>query len=104
MVIGIILIAALFLYLKVDHQGRKIKMILLIFLVAVLLLSLTVVLSSSNIDLKSPRGIIQAVYFYVGWVGKTTANLWNIGTDFTGKVIDAVKMNSTDVNENYPPR
>jgi len=48
------------------------------------------------VDLKSPRGIIDGVYLYVGWIGHTTSSLWDIGTNTVSLVGNAIKMNNTE--------
>lgn len=83
-------------------------MIFLIIIIAIVIASLTFVLSSEQINLSSPKGITKAIYFYVGWIGKTTADLWGIGTDFTGKVIEAVNITNNSglskPDKKLPPR
>ena len=94
-IIGIVFLFLALLYLKFEHQGRRIKLVLIIILAAILLLSLMSVFSSKNVDLSSPGGIIKAGYFYIGWVGHTISSLWEVGVETTGKVIKAVDMNNS---------
>ena len=54
------------------------------------------VLSSSPVDIGSPKGIVNALYLYVGGLGETTADLFNIGQDTAGLVGHAIKVENPD--------
>ncbi len=70
--------------------------IIAIFLILVLIfLSIFILFSSKKFDLNSPKGIANAVYSYVSWVGKSISNLWNAGGEVKDIVGNAIKTNST---------
>lgn len=79
-------------------------MILLIVLGLLLVLSLVQVFQSPEHDLQSPKGIVQAVYSYAGWVGSTSANLWAIGKDTVRTVGNAIKLNNSDEDKTFDGR
>lgn len=91
----VIIIFVIFSFMKVEHQGRRIKIIVIILVALFIYLSVSQVFTSPSVDLKSPKGVISAFYFYVGWVGKSISNIWSIGAETTGKVIQAVRLNQT---------
>ena len=84
-----------FTLLKVEHHTRKIKVVILAILGIVLYFSLVGLLSSGDLTLSNPRGIVNAVYDYVGWIGHTGGELFDIGKDTVALVGDAVKVNVT---------
>jgi hypothetical protein len=90
-----VLIIIVFIFLKFDHHARKIKILVLILLVFFLYLSISNVFSSEKVSLNSPKGIINAVYYYFGWLGNTVVNLWDAGVGTVKTVGSAVKINNT---------
>ncbi len=93
-VIGVIIVLALVL-LRFDHSFRRVKTIALILIAFLIFLSVTSFFTSKDLDLKSPKGVVSALYFYTGWIGKTVGSLWDVGKDTVGMVGNAIKMNST---------
>lgn len=93
-IIGVLIIIVL-AFLKFEHHGRKIKVILGIILIAILYLSLAGIFNSGQVDVTSPKGIVQAAYLYVGWLGETATSLWDIGKETVGMVGNAIKINNT---------
>ena len=102
MLIQWIIIALLLLigfwYIKVEHHTHKIKITILIILVAIIYFSMVGVFSSTKVDLTSPSGVVNAVYVYFGWMGQTITNLWEVGTDTTRTVGNAIRLNGSDNN------
>jgi hypothetical protein len=100
MVIQWIVIAVLVLlglwFLQFEHHTRKLKIAAAIAIVALLYFSMMTILTSEEIDLTNPRGVVNAVYVYFGWVGQTASTLWDIGTDTTKLVGNAIKINRTE--------
>lgn len=92
----IILLYVGFVFLKMEHHTRKLKILLIVGVVLLIYVSVMNIFSSDRVDLTSPRGIIKGVYLYVGWIGTTISNLWDVGKDTVGMVGEAVKTeNST---------
>lgn len=77
-----------------EHHMRKVKLAVILIIVFLLYLSLSSVFNSEA-SLNSPKGIINAVYVYFGWLGQTIGNLWDIGVDTAHTVGNAIKINST---------
>ncbi len=85
-------------YVKMEHHSRKIAIVLIVIIGALLYFSLIGVFNSEKVDLSSPRGIVNAVYIYFGWIGQTATNLWDIGLETSHTVGNAIKINNTDEN------
>ena len=79
-VIGVFILVGLW-YLKMEHHTRKVKIIVLIVIGALIYFSMIGIFSSEKVDLTSPRGVINSVYIYFGWIGQTATTLWDIGAD-----------------------
>ena len=93
-VIGVIIVLAL-LFLRMDHSFRRVKTIALILIAFVIFISVTTFFNSKDLDLKSPKGVVSALYFYAGWMGKTVGNLWDVGKDTAHMVGNAIRLNNT---------
>lgn len=85
-----------FWFIKMEHHGRKIKIVLILIAVLLLYFSVVHVFNSNDVDLKSPGGVVKAVYAYFGWIGRSVGNLWDVGRDTTGRVVQAVQLNETE--------
>ena len=92
--IGILIVLAFMLF-RVEHMGRKVKIVSFIIIGLLLYFSIMSLFSSQEVDLKSPRGIVQAVYVYFGWLGQTAGNLWDVGKGTVTAVGNAIKLNVT---------
>lgn len=89
-------------YLKMEHHTRKVKAIAIVIVVAVLYFSMMGIFSSEKVDLTSPRGIVNGVYVYFGWMGQTMTSLWDIGADTVRTVGNAIKINDDSEEEEGP--
>jgi glucan phosphoethanolaminetransferase (alkaline phosphatase superfamily) len=99
-ILGVLIFVAFF-FLKMEHQTRRVKIILIILAIMLIYFSLVGILNSEKVDLKSPRGVVSAVYLYFGWIGQTASNLWDVGKDTFGMVGNAIKLgNYTDKDKN----
>ena len=96
--IGMLIVLAFFFF-KFEHQGRRVKFIAILIIAILLYFSIISVLGSSGIDLKSPKGIVNAVYMYVGWMGKTVTGLWDVGKSTVSLVGNVIKGNQTSSEE-----
>ena len=101
-VVAIFIVAALY-YLKLEHHGRKVKVIIILLICVVIYFSIIGIFTSNEVDITSPRGIVKGVYLYVGWIGQTASNLWEVGTDTVKTVGNAIKINNTKT-EKQPRR
>lgn len=93
-IIGVFILVGLW-YLKMEHHTRKVKIVILIVLGALIYFSMLGIFSSERVDLTSPRGIINSVYIYFGWIGQTSSALFDIGADTVNLVGNAIKINNT---------
>ncbi len=94
LIFALLLIAG-FIFLKFDHQRRRIFWIAIVIIILVVLVSVLAFLRSETIDVNTPSGTINAVYSYVGWVGNAVTNLWEAKDDVVDIVGDAIEYNST---------
>lgn len=95
-ILAILIIVTLGLfYLQLEHHTRKIKIAAIVLIVALIYFSITGVFSSQEVDLTNPRGIVNSVYLYIGWIGSTTSELWDIGVQTTHMVGNAIKVNDS---------
>jgi len=97
-VLWIVLIAFIIvglLLLKTDHNLRKVKIVLVILFFFLLYLSIVNVFSSNDVDISNPKGVAHGIYTYFGWIGNVVGNLWDVGVETTGKVVNAVKVNES---------
>ena len=79
-----------------EHHSRKIKVLVIAIIGFTLYFSIVGMMSSEKVDIASPRGIVNAIYIYFGWVGETAATLWDIGSDTVTLVGNAIKLNITE--------
>ena len=95
-----ILILIAFIFLRMDHVTRKFKIATIIIVGFLLYFSMVSIFSSQEVDLTSPRGIVNGVYVYFGWIGRTATSLWDVGTETVHMVGNAIKTgNSTKKSE-----
>jgi len=97
-IIGVFVLVG-FWYLKVEHQSRKVKAVVIVIIAALLYFSMMGIFSSEKVNMNSPRGIVNGVYVYFGWIGQTIGNLWDIGVDTVRTVGNAVKVNDNSEEE-----
>jgi hypothetical protein len=89
-----VFIAAI-LYIKFEHTGKRIKLIVVVLFLAFLYISGSVVLAKAGVKLNSIEGFGKAVTLYFSWLGTAGTNLWNSGGDIAKTVGNAINMNST---------
>jgi hypothetical protein len=93
-IFGFFLICA-YLFYRADHHLRFIRTLVILVIAILLFFSLKAVLSSDSVDLSSPTGVLNAIYFYVGWLGETTVELWEVGTQSFSLAGNVVKVDSS---------
>ena len=96
--IGIFLVIGL-LFLKAEHQTRRVKVIVVVVIGFLLYFSIVGVFSSGDVDLGSPRGVTNAIYVYFGWIGHAASGLWDAGVETVHMVGNAVKMDDDPEEE-----
>jgi len=95
-VVILVLAAITFFWIKLEHQARLVKFAVLTVILILLALSMFVLFNSGEVDLKSPQGIVSAVYLYIGWLGDFAFDMWDLGFQTTGKVVDALNISESD--------
>jgi len=94
-IIGVFILIALW-YLKMEHHGRKVKIVVLVIVGALIYFSMIGIFTSEQVSLTSPRGVVNAVYVYFGWIGQTAGGLWDIGADTVHLVGNAIKIDNSE--------
>ena len=94
-IIGVFIIIGLW-YIKMEHHNRKVKIVVLVIIGTVIYFSMMGIFTSEQISLSSPRGVVNAVYVYFGWIGQTTSSLWDIGVDTAHLVGNAIKIDKNE--------
>lgn len=84
------------LYIKLEHGMSKVKILVIVIVGFVVYFSIVNHFTSDQVDLTSPKGIVNGVYLYVGWVGSTATNLWNIGANTVSMVGNAIKIDKVE--------
>jgi hypothetical protein len=97
--IGVLILIGFYL-LKVEHHAKRVKIVIILIIGAIIYFSIVGHFSSNSVDITSPRGIINGVYLYFGWIGQTASSLWDIGVDTTHLVGNAIRPNDTDQKKN----
>jgi hypothetical protein len=99
----IIWVIALFLILlvlvKVEHAGKRVKLILLILIGAFLFFSMSSVLEKNSLEIDSVKNFGKAVSVYFSWLGNAAHQVWGIGNSIKDGIQDAVKSNQTKEQE-----
>ena len=88
-----------FIFLKAEHQTRKVKIIIIVVLGFLLYFSIVSLFTSEEVDITSPRGIARTTYVYFGWIGRTATNLWDVGVNTVRLTGKAIKFNNTTPEE-----
>ena len=94
-IVAIVLALIAFFYMKMEHQARLVKVAVLSIIVILLISSMFVMFNSGEVDLSSPSGVMSGIYLYIGWIGEFVFDLWDIGSETTGKVIDAINISNS---------
>ena len=88
----VFLLVALFIF-KLEHLGKVIKISLLVVIAALLYFSVTSVISTADVDLDSPKGVLNSVTLYFRWLGNAISNLADISGEVKDTVSEAIDMN-----------
>ena len=86
-IVAVFVLAGLW-YLKMEHHSRKMKVVIIVLIGALIYFSMINIFTSSQVDLTSPRGVVNAA-----------SSLWDIGSDTVGLVGNAIKVNNTDTDQ-----
>ncbi|MFZ5955275.1 MAG: hypothetical protein ACOYT4_02520 [Nanoarchaeota archaeon] len=90
-ILGIFIFLALIIF-RLEHFNKKIKLSFIIIIGLLIYISAYQVFSAHRNELDSPKGILNAFYAYVGYLGNTATNLWDIRRDVGGLVGNAIRL------------
>ncbi|MBT3397551.1 hypothetical protein HOA55_03840 [archaeon] len=99
LIVLVVCVFLLFAYMKIEHHGRKVKIVVGIVIGFLIYFSIVGVFSSDQIELNSPKGIVNAVYVYFGWLGQTASGLWDVGVETVNMVGDVIKIDNSSKRE-----
>lgn len=102
LVIVAMLIITMFIHL--EHKLKAIKAIVLILILLIIGSSVYTWVKNDTNDLSSPKGIVNSIYMYVGWLGSTGAAIVDSTKDSFTIVGNAINGNSTTNNNNFDGR
>jgi hypothetical protein len=97
-ILGVFILLA-FLLFRVEHLGKRIKIVILVLIGLLIYFSIMNLFVTEEVDLTSPRGIANAVYLYFGWMGRAVSNLWDVGAETVSMVGNAIKFNMTETDD-----
>ena len=73
-----------------------ISVVIMVIIGAMIYFSMMSIFTSEQVDITSPRGIVNGVYVYFGWIGQTASSLWDIGADTAHLVGNAIKVDNNE--------
>jgi hypothetical protein len=95
--VAIIFLAVMsILFFKFEHHLRLLRVALLAIVIIFIYLSMSSVISSESVDISSPKGVASAIYVYIGWLGETTTELFQIGKDAGSLAGNAIKVDNPE--------
>ncbi|MDO8517355.1 MAG: hypothetical protein Q7S33_04495 [Nanoarchaeota archaeon] len=96
-IVGAILILLFFFVFKLEHWGKRIKLIAILIIGVMLYFSAVSFFNSGedNIKLDSPKSIMNGVWGYFGWLGNTLFSLVDITKNMGKSVGNVIKTNYT---------
>ena len=95
-----ILAVVMLAYLKLEHEGRNIKMIVIVIVIVLIYLSVVSFLAGNTVDVSSPKGIISGLAVYGGWFVDSAGKIFSIGRETVSEVGNTVTSNYTAKNVN----
>jgi hypothetical protein len=90
-----ILAVLAFFMVRLEHEGRKIKLVLVAVVIALLYFSIVGFVKSTNAEINSPKDVVSMFYMWFGWMGEKAVDLWGVGEDVVIGVGNVVKSNQT---------
>jgi hypothetical protein len=91
----VVLAILLLAFLKLEHEGRNIKMIVTVVIIVLIYLSVVSFLTSNKVDVDSPKGIISGFAVYGGWFIDSAGKIFELGKETVGAVTDIATSNYT---------
>lgn len=79
------------LLIKAEHSGRKIKLAFILIILLIIYFSVVGWFASDNVDLSSPKGVVNSFYLYFGWVGGKAVDIFQIGKSTGQAIFEVIK-------------
>ncbi len=96
-VVILILVFIVLAFLKIDHHTRVLKIFVLLGILLLIAFSMYNLFKVKEIDLSSPKDVVNTVYLYFGWLGNTLTQLWDVGKDTITTVGNVIKINQSEI-------
>jgi hypothetical protein len=96
MVVGVlVLIFLVTSFIKLEHDFKAIKAIILVLLIIVIAGSVYGWIKSDNSDTSSTGGIVGSVYSYFIWLGDAGMQVWDVTRSGISTVGNVIMSNNT---------
>ena len=83
-------------FLKFEHYRKTGNVFLIIFILLLAYFSMNAMIKTGKMDFSSPKGVINSIAIYFGWLGETSFKLFDVGKDTVKLVGNAIKTNQTE--------
>jgi len=93
--IGFVVLILAIIFIKFEHHTKRLKLILIIVLIAFIYFSASSVLHNSGVKVNSLEGAGKATSLYFSWLGNAATNVWHSGGEVKTIVGNAIKGNQT---------
>jgi hypothetical protein len=90
--LGIFLLIG-FAILKIRKHTKKFKIISILLIGFLIYFFIVGLLSPNELSLDSPGEVFKSIYYYFAWIGKFSMKLWDVGSETTAMVGNAIKTN-----------
>lgn len=98
-VIGVlVLIFIITMFIKLEHDFKMIKAIILVVLLVLIAGSVYGWVTSNKMDLNSPKGIIGSIYSYFVWLGDTGVQIFDVTKSGIKTAGNAIRSNNTKID------
>ena len=96
-IIALVLIAIFILttMIHLEHKFKAIKAVVLVLILLIIGGSLYTWIKSDTNDLSSPRGIVNSIYAYMGWMGDISIKVFSTFSDGFKTVGNVIQGNET---------
>ena len=84
--IGIVVLILIVLFIKFEHQAKRLKLLFVVLILVFLYFSVTSVMGKAGIKFDSLENVGKAVSLYFGWLSNLAVSVWHA----TGEVVRTV--------------
>lgn len=85
-----------FFVIHLEHMGKRIKVLIIIALLLGLYFSVSNMVKSGSVDFSSPKGIVNSIYTYFGYLAGIGKSVWDVGSNAVTGVGNAIKIDRNE--------